>query len=75
MSHPGMGGTRPKAAFTSQMPVNSSDSSSPSANTPSGTTSSATSSFDSTVWSSDTGRDFQNRMLRSLRSVYRQSSR
>src|SRR5450432_404398 len=34
-----------------------------------------TNSLQSTVLASDIGRDFQNKMLRSLRSVYRQSSR
>src|SRR5690242_16334127 len=41
--------------------------------TPSGTTTKAVRSLDATVIPSDTGRDFQNRMLRSLRSAYRQS--
>ena len=41
----------------------------------SGPTSSAVASFDSTVSRSDTGSDFQNSTLRSLRSSYRQPSR
>src|SRR3984885_10166801 len=41
----------------------------------SGTMIRPTSSLHSTVVASDTGRDFQNKMLRSLRSVYRQSSK
>src|SRR5580698_2778377 len=45
-----------------------------STNTSSGTATTATRNFDSTVMPSDTGSDFQKRMLRSLRSAYRQSS-
>src|SRR3984957_3474812 len=41
----------------------------------SGTMTMPTNSLHSTVVASDIGRDFQNKMLRSLRSVYRQSSR
>src|SRR4029077_19946298 len=41
----------------------------------SGTRTMPTSSLLSTVFESEIGRDFQNRMLRSLRSVYRQSKR
>ncbi len=37
----------------------------------SGATISALISLDSTVWVSDSGSDFQNRMLRSRRSSYR----
>ena len=40
-----------------------------------GTTMSATASLDSTTCVSDSGNDFQNRMLRSRRSVNRQSIR
>ena len=40
-----------------------------------GTATNATNSFDSTVLASDTGRLFQKRMLRSRRSVNRESSR
>jgi len=42
--------------------------------TPSGTMTSATSAFASTVRASETGIDFQKRMLRSRRSAYRHSA-
>lgn len=61
--------------FMATMPKTSRPETSESNHTQTGTTSSAVSPLESTVASSDTGSDFQNRMLRSLRSAYRQSSR
>ena len=67
-------GMLPAAMRTPRIAKNTRCVSSASANISSGATTSATSSFAVTVSASDTGRDFQKRMLRSLRSAYRQSS-
>ena len=67
-------GTPPAATRNSQITSPSRWHTSAAANASSGTTTMATRNFDSTVRPSDTGSDFQKRMLRSLRSAYRQSS-
>ena len=59
-------GAVPIATRTAMMSANTKYVTMASRNTPSGTTTNAVKSFEATVRPSDTGSDFQNRMLRSL---------
>src|SRR5262249_51573799 len=74
LSHDSTNGAPPTDTRTPNSRVNTTPVTMASRNTPNGTTTSAVSAFDVTVMPSETGIDFQNRMLRSLRSAYRQSS-
>src|SRR5690349_3970737 len=65
----------PRAQRRPQPPAYSRSVTMAAANTPSGTMTSATSTFERTVGASETGSDFQKRMLRSLRSSYSEDSR